>query len=62
MGRVRNNIVPIKAGIYGEDSDTWNTSFGGGAYVLLAEFTNLNFAYFTSDEGGRIGFGLSMPF
>lgn len=73
LGRLRNGIIPITIGAYGgfdygrvwlenDNSDEWHTSPGGGLYFKIGGFTALNLAYFDSDDGGRITFGLSLPF
>ncbi len=73
LGRIRNGIIPISVGAYGgfdygrvwEDNDnssTWHTSPGGGVYFSIGGFTALNLAFFSSDDGGRFTFGLSLPF
>ncbi|MDO1501645.1 ShlB/FhaC/HecB family hemolysin secretion/activation protein [Winogradskyella maritima] len=73
LGRLRNGIIPITVGAYAgfdygrvwlqnEDSEEWHTSPGAGMYFKMGGFAALNFAYFDSDEGGRITFGLSLPF
>ncbi len=73
LGRLRNGIIPISVGAYGgfdygrvwfpnENSNEWHTSPGGGFYFKIGGFTAFNLAYFDSDDGGRITFGLSLPF
>lgn len=73
LGTLRNGILPISMGVYGgfdygrvwvdsDNSGVWHTSPGGGFYFSLGGFTALNLAYFSSDEGGRFTFGLSLPF
>ncbi len=73
LGRLRNGIIPITIGTYAgfdygrvwlenENSNQWHTSPGGGLYFKMGEFAALNLAYFDSDEGGRITFGLRLPF
>jgi hypothetical protein len=73
LGRLRNGIVPIDVGVYGgfdygrvwvenDISNEWHTSPGVGLYFQIGSFTALNLAYFDSDDGGRITFGLSLPF
>ncbi len=73
LGRLRNGIIPVSMGGYvgfdygrvwleNEDSNEWHTSPGAGLYFKMGGFTALNLAYFDSDEGGRITFGLNLPF
>tara|TARA_R110002074_G_scaffold76560_2_gene174145 strand:+ start:13305 stop:16862 length:3558 start_codon:yes stop_codon:yes gene_type:complete len=73
LGRLRNGIIPITMGAYGgfdygriwvenDTSDVWHTSPGAGLYFKIGGFTALNLAYYNSDDGGRITFGLSLPF
>lgn len=73
LGRLRNSIIPITIGAYGgfdygrvwienDTSDEWHTSPGGGLYFKIGGFTAFNLAYFDSDDGARLTFGLSLPF
>lgn len=73
LGRLQNGIIPISVGAYAgfdygrvwlenDTSNEWHTSPGAGLYFKMGGFTALNIAYFDSDEGGRITFGLNLPF
>ncbi|WP_373516613.1 hypothetical protein, partial [Pricia sp.] len=73
LGRIRNSIIPISYGMYGgfdydrvwlasDGSGKWHNCPGGGLYFNIAGFTIANLAYFTTDEGGRFNFALSLAF
>ncbi len=73
LGRIRNSIIPISYGMYGgfdygrvwlasDSSGKWHNCPGGGLYFNIAGFTTANLAYFTTDEGGRFNFALSLAF
>ncbi|MEM9361425.1 MAG: phosphoesterase [Bacteroidota bacterium] len=73
MGRVRTGVVPLYLGTYGgfdygrvwvanDDSNVWNTSFGGGIFVNGAGVITLNAGLFNSDDGNRFNFGFSVGF
>ena len=44
------------------NSDSWNTSFGGGFFANAADILTLQLSFFTSDDGGRFAFGLGFGF
>ncbi|KJD31589.1 phosphoesterase [Tamlana nanhaiensis] len=44
------------------NSDTWNTSIGGGAFANLSNLTALNVSAFNSDDGLRFAFALGFGF
>lgn len=73
VGNIRNAIIPVSFGVYGgydygrvwlpgEDSTKWHSSPGGGLYFNIAGLTTMNFAYFSSTEGGRVNLRLTLAF
>jgi len=44
------------------NDDAWNTSFGGGVFVNLAEMMTANVSAFNSDEGMRLAFKMGFGF
>ncbi len=44
------------------NSDTWNTSVGGGIFVNAADLITANFSLFNSDDGLRFAFTMGMGF
>ena len=44
------------------NDDTWNTSFGGGLFVNLAEMMTANVSVFNSDDGVRFAFKMGFGF
>ena len=46
----------------GFDSDTWNTSIGGGIFIIAADLMTGNISAFNSDDGLRIAFTLGVGF
>lgn len=69
----RTGIVPAAFGFYGgfdygrvwqpnEDSDIWNTSYGGGLFLNAADIVSLRAGIFNSSDGTRFSFGLGFGF
>tara|TARA_R110002073_G_scaffold57778_4_gene146762 strand:+ start:182434 stop:186120 length:3687 start_codon:yes stop_codon:yes gene_type:complete len=46
----------------GFNSDSWNTSIGGGIFVNAADITTLNISAFNSDDGLRFAFAIGFGF
>lgn len=44
------------------NSDSWNTSFGGGVFVTMVEMFTANVSAFNSDDGMRFAFKLGFGF
>lgn len=72
-GRVRTGVVPLYLGVYGgfdygrvwvenDDSNIWNTSYGGGIFINGAGVITLNTGLFNSEDGSRFNFGFSVGF
>ena len=69
----RTGIVPAAFGFYGgfdygrvwqpnEDSNLWNTSYGGGLFLNAADIVSLRASIFNSTDGARFSFGLGFGF
>ena len=69
----RTGIVPAAFGFYGgfdygrvwlptEDSNVWNTSYGGGLFLNAADISSLRLGIFNSEDGARFSFGLGFGF
>ena len=48
--------------INNDDSDTWNTSLGGGVFANAADMLTLNLSAFNSDDGLRLAFRVGFGF
>ena len=55
---VDNDLVTNRA----FNSDTWNTSFGGGIFITMVEMFSANISAFNSDDGMRLAFKLGFGF
>ena len=73
FSKVKTKLIPIRLGLYagydygrvwlkGEDSQQWNTSYGGGFFINGVELLNTNLGIFSSADGIRIAFGLGFVF
>ncbi|MEM1259213.1 MAG: phosphoesterase [Bacteroidota bacterium] len=70
---IKTNIVPLYLGLYGgfdygrvwvenDDSNIWNTSYGGGVFVNGIGVVTLQAGLFNSADGNRLSVGLSVGF
>jgi hypothetical protein len=73
LRKVKTGLLPLHIGLYGgfdygrvwidnEDSDTWNTSLGGGIFANAADMLTLNLSAFNSDDGLRLAFRVGFGF
>ncbi|MEM9001176.1 MAG: phosphoesterase [Bacteroidota bacterium] len=73
LKRVRTSFLPLTMGLYGgfdygrvwvedDDSNTWNTSYGGGFFVNAVNMISARAAIFSSDDGIRFSFGIGFGF
>ncbi len=73
MGKFKTSFIPLKYGVTGgidygrvwiedDNSDKWNTSFGGSFWVSGLDTFTGNVGYFSSSDGGRIVFTLGFAF
>ncbi len=73
LRKLKTGILPLSVGLYGgfdygrvweenEDSNRWNTSYGGGLWVNGADMLGLQLALFQSDDSSRFVFGLGFSF
>lgn len=72
-GSLKTSFIPLYLGVYGgfdygrvwvanDDSNVWNTSFGGGFFVNGIGLITLHAGLFNSDDGNRLNVGFSMGF
>ncbi|WP_299218625.1 phosphoesterase [uncultured Aquimarina sp.] len=70
---VRTSVIPLVLGAYGgfdygrvwlsnDDSNTWNTSYGGGLFVNASDLISARVGIFNSDDGIRFSFGFGFGF
>jgi len=73
LRKVKTGLLPLHIGLYGgfdygrvwinnDDSDTWNTSLGGGVFANAADMLTLNLSAFNSDDGLRLAFRVGFGF
>lgn len=73
FSKMKTKLLPIRLGVYsgfdygrvwfkGEESQKWNTSYGGGFFINGAELLNTNLGVFSSKDGIRVAFGLGFTF
>ncbi|WP_203255931.1 metallophosphoesterase [Hyunsoonleella ulvae] len=73
LRKVKTGLLPLNIGFYGgvdygrvwldgEDSNTWNNSFGGGVFANAADMMTLNLSVFNSDDGLLLAFKLGFGF
>jgi len=70
---LKTSFIPLYLGVYGgfdygrvwvsnDNSNIWNTSYGGGLFVNGIGVITLHAGLFTSDDGNRLNIGFSMGF
>lgn len=73
LNNLKNNILPLRYGIYagfdygrvwfdGEDSSKWNNSIGGGLFVEAIRTISGNLSLFNSQDGLRFAFKVGFGF
>ena len=73
LSKIKTRLLPISLGFYSgfdygrvwlptEDSNQWQTSYGGGLFLNGAEVVSATLAVFYGDEGPRVTFGLGFGF
>lgn len=73
VGRLKTSFLPLYFGLYGgfdygrvwtndDESNIWNTSYGGGMFINGVGIITLHAGLFNSDDGNRLSVGLSMGF
>ena len=73
LRKVKTGLLPLNIGFYGgvdygrvwlenDNSDTWNTSIGGGFFANAADMITANISAFNSDDGLRLAFKLGFGF
>jgi len=73
LRKIKTGLLPLNIGIYGgvdygrvwvesQDSDTWNSSIGGGVFFNGADMITGNISAFNSDDGLRLAFKLGFGF
>ncbi|MEO0573365.1 MAG: phosphoesterase, partial [Bacteroidota bacterium] len=73
LKRVKTSVIPLSLGVFGgfdygrvwlsnDNSNVWNTSFGGGFFVNGLDFITAKTSLFSSDDGIRFVFGLGIGF
>ena len=73
LRKLKTGILPLSLGLYGgfdygrvwvdnDDSNRWNTSYGGGLWLNGADMLGLQLAMFQSDDSSRFVFGLGFSF
>ncbi|MGC6429920.1 MAG: metallophosphoesterase [Jejuia sp.] len=73
LRKIKTGLLPLNIGFYGgvdygrvwldgEDSNTWNNSFGGGIFANAADMMTLNVSAFNGDDGLLLAFKLGFGF
>ncbi|MEL6917982.1 MAG: phosphoesterase, partial [Bacteroidota bacterium] len=73
LKRLKTSFIPLTMGLYvgfdygrvwleDDDSDTWNTSYGGGFFLNAVNAISARVAAFNSDDGLRFSFGVGFGF
>lgn len=73
LRKVKTGLLPLNIGFYGgldygrvwldnDNSNTWNTSIGGGFFANAADMITANISAFNSDDGLRLAFKLGFGF